>query len=108
MSPVSPAFYTEAIASIELKNNSENPLLDVYAVKQSTLFNNNKINCLTLSLSFYLGFRGSVDVEFQNEVKTLIHYIMENRIRRASGPVHFYQRFRYMYIVKDKIFFVVG
>ena len=28
-----------------------------------------------------------MDVEFQNEVKTLIHIIMENRNRCASGPV---------------------
>ena len=29
-----------------------------------------------------------VDVEFQNEVKTFIHIITENRYRRASSPVH--------------------
>ena len=36
----------------------------------------------------YLGHQGRVDVKFQNEVKTLIHIITENRNRRASGPVH--------------------
>ena len=29
-----------------------------------------------------------MDVELQNEVKTLIHIITENRNRQASGPVH--------------------
>ena len=29
-----------------------------------------------------------VDVEFQNEVKTLIYFIKENKNRLASGAVH--------------------
>ena len=61
MSPVSPVFYTEAKV---------------------------KINCLTLSSDFYLGCQGKVNVEFQNKVKNLIHIIMENKIRHASGRVH--------------------
>ena len=50
--------------------------------------NNNKLNCLTLSSNLYLGCQGKVDVEFQNEVKILVHIITENRNRHASGPVH--------------------
>ena len=34
-----------------------------------------------------LGLEGRVDIEFRNEVKTLIHNITENRNRSASGPV---------------------
>ena len=64
----------ESITSKHLYNNNNN--------------NNNKINCLTLSSNFYLGCQVKVDVEFQNEVKILVHIITENRNRHASGPVH--------------------
>ena len=37
---------------------------------------------------FILGLQGKVDVEFQNEVKTLIQIVTENRNRHASGFVH--------------------
>ena len=46
------------------------------------------VACLTLSSDLYLGCQRKVDVEFQNKVKALIHIITENRVRRASGPVH--------------------
>ena len=42
--------------------------------------------------------QGRVDVEFWNEVRTLIHIITENRDRGASGPVHIYHQFRYINI----------
>ena len=52
------------------------------------LNNSNTTNCLTLSSDFSFGCQGKVDVEFKNEVKTLIRIKTEKRIRRASGPVH--------------------
>ena len=74
MSPVSPVFQTEATVTITSKHLNNN--------------NNNKINCLTLSSDFYLGWQWKEDVEFQIEVRTLIHIATEIRIRHASGPVH--------------------
>ena len=34
-----------------------------------------------------MGCQGRIDVEFQSEVKTIIHIITENRNRCARGPV---------------------
>ena len=48
-------------------------------------------------VTYYLGRQGRVDVEFQTEVKTLIHIITANRNRRTTGPVlPLYHRFCYI------------
>ena len=81
MSPVSPVFYSEATVSIGLKN--------VLRVETSCEAERTK----TFHSTLFLGLEGRVDIEFRNEVKTLIHNITENRNRHASGLVQLFPLF---------------
>ena len=53
----------------------------MYECRNKSLFN----SCFRL---LFLGLQGRVVVKFQNAFQTLIHIIMENSNRHASGPVH--------------------
>ena len=59
-----------------------------------------KINNLTLygQSVFFFGKQDRVKPEYHTNVLILIHNITENRLRWASGPVHFHQK-RYIYTI---------